>query len=116
MDIVVTQEDIDQIRGCLNGVVTRSGAHAILLIYRSGQLISHCGDRSPEDSVALAALTAANFGATEAIANMLGERDFSLLFHKGKQENVHFSALGDDFLLVAFSRPEPSLSLKIRWC
>jgi predicted regulator of Ras-like GTPase activity (Roadblock/LC7/MglB family) len=111
MDIVVTQEDLDQIQGCLHGVLTKSGAHAILLIDRSGQLISHCGDKPQEDSVALAALTAANFGATEAIARMLGETDFSLLFHKGKDENVHFSAVGDDLLLVTLFDNNASLGL-----
>lgn len=111
MDIVVTQEDLDRIQGCLNEVLAKSGAHTILLIDRSGQLISHCGDKPPEDSVALAALTAANFGATEAIARMLGETDFSLLFHKGKDENVHFSALGDDFLLVTLFDNNASLGL-----
>jgi predicted regulator of Ras-like GTPase activity (Roadblock/LC7/MglB family) len=111
MDIVLMQEDLDQIQGCLHRVLGKSGAHAILLIDRSGQLISDCGDKESEDSVALAALTAASFGATAAIARMLGEKDFTLLFHKGKEENIHFSAFEDDFLLVTLFDNNVSLGL-----
>jgi predicted regulator of Ras-like GTPase activity (Roadblock/LC7/MglB family) len=111
MDIVLVQEDLDRIQVCLRRVLEKSGAHAILLIDRSGQLISHWGDKPAEDTVALAALTAANFGATAAIARMLGERDFSLLFHKGKEENIHFSSLGEDFLLVTLFNNNASLGL-----
>lgn len=111
MDIVLMQEDLDRIQDCLNRVLDKSGAHTILLTDRSGQLISDCGDQPPEDSVALAALVAANFGATAAIAKMLGERDFSLLFHKGKEENIHFASLGEEFLLVTLFDNNASLGL-----
>ena len=111
MDIVLMQEDLEKIQDCLKRVLVKSGAHTILLIDRSGQLISDCGDQAPEDSVALAALVAANFGATAAIAKMLGERDFSLLFHKGKEENIHFASLGEDLLLVTVFDNNASLGL-----
>lgn len=111
MDIVLMQEDLDRIQACLKRVLEKSGAHSVLLIDRSGQLISDFGEKSPEDSVALAALIAANFGATAAIARMLGEKDFSLLFHKGSEENIHFSAFGEDFLLVSLFDNNASLGL-----
>ena len=111
MDIVLMQEDLDGIQECLKRVLAKSGAHSILLIDRSGQLIAHNGDKAPEDSVALAALTAANFGATAAIARMLGEKDFSLLFHKGKEENIHFASFIEDFLLVTLFDNSASLGL-----
>ncbi len=111
MDLLLVQEDLDQIRACLRRILERSGAHSVLLIDRSGQLISFWGDKAEEDSVALAALTAANFGATAAIARLLGENDFSLLFHKGKEENIHFSSVGEEFLLVTLFDNKASLGL-----
>jgi predicted regulator of Ras-like GTPase activity (Roadblock/LC7/MglB family) len=111
MDIVLMQEDLERIQDCLQRVLEKSGAHTILLIDRSGQLISSSGNQAPEDSVALAALVAANFGATAAIAKMLGERDFSLLFHKGKDENIHFASMGEDLLLVTVFDNQVSLGL-----
>jgi len=111
MDLLLVQEDLNKIQACLRRVLERSGAHAVLLIDRSGQLISCWGDKGEEDSVALAALTAANFGATAAIARLLGENDFSLLFHKGKEENIHFASVGEEFLLVTLFDNKASLGL-----
>ncbi len=48
----------------------------------------------------LAALAAGNFGAVSAMAQMSGAEDFSLLFHKGERESIHFSKVLNDFLLI----------------
>lgn len=111
MDVVLVQQDLDRIQGCLERILTKSGAHSVLFIERSGQLISHHGEIPQEDMVALAALTAANFGVTAEIARMVGETDFMLLYHRGKNENIHFSAFGEDFLLVTLFDNNASLGL-----
>lgn len=111
MELLLEKEDIDKIQSSLKRMSYRSGAQCILLIDRSGQLIASQGNRSEDDMIALAALTAANFGATAAIANILGEKDFSLLFHKGKEENIHFYAFGDDFILISIFDNSTSLGL-----
>jgi predicted regulator of Ras-like GTPase activity (Roadblock/LC7/MglB family) len=84
----------------------------VLLIDRSGQLIAHHGN-TPEaiDVLSLSALTAANFGATAEIARMLGEEEFTLLFHKGKNENVYFSAIGEHVIMVTLFDDQTSLGL-----
>ena len=43
------------------------------------------------------------------MAAIIGEDDFSLLFHKGKSENIHFSKVMDDFLLVTIFGNDVSL-------
>ena len=96
MNIVITRSDHEKINQCLDRMKSSTLAHCVLLIHRSGQLISHLGDipggETPEiDILALSALTAANFGATAEIARLLGEQEFTLLFHKGRNENVLFS-------------------------
>jgi len=111
MDLVLAQEDLAQIEGCLQRVLEKSGAHDILLVKSSGQLLCVCGDQSYEDSEAMAALAAANFGATAAIAQMLGEERFSLLFHRGIKEHIHFAPMGDDYLLVTVFDNRVSLGL-----
>jgi predicted regulator of Ras-like GTPase activity (Roadblock/LC7/MglB family) len=86
-------------------------AHACLLIDRSGQLISHHGNTPEIDILSLSALTAANFGATAEIARMLGEEEFTLLFHKGRSENVYFSAIGEHVIMVTLFDDRTSLGL-----
>ena len=39
----------------------------------------------------------------------VGEEEFSLLFHKGKKENIHFSRVAEDFLMVSIFGNEVSL-------
>ena len=63
------------------------------------------------DVYSLAALAAGNFGAVSAMAQMIGEEDFSLLFHKGKKESIHFSKVLTDFLLIIIFGHEISLGL-----
>ena len=111
MNIVITKKDLEKITRCLEKMVFSSPAHSVLLIARSGQLIANHGDTLDIDISALSALTAANFGATAEIAKLLGEEEFTLLFHKGKNENVYFSALGEHVIMVTLFDDKTSLGL-----
>jgi predicted regulator of Ras-like GTPase activity (Roadblock/LC7/MglB family) len=111
MNIVITKKDVEKIDSCLNRVVSSSLAHSVLLIDRSGQLIAHHGNTPGIDMLSLSALTAANFGATAEIARMLGEEEFTILFHKGRSENVYFSAIGEHVIMVALFDDRTSLGL-----
>ena len=111
MNIVITKRDMEEINLCLNKMVSSSFAHSVLLIARSGQLISYQGNTLDIDVLALSALTAANFGATAEIARLLGEDEFTLLFHKGKTENVYFSGVGDHVIMVTLFDDKTSLGL-----
>jgi len=111
MNVVITKKEIEKINTCLKRMVSSSSAHSVLLIARSGQLITHHGDTLEIDISALAALTAANFGATAEIAKLLGEEEFTLLFHKGRSENVYFSAVGEHVILVTLFDDRTSLGV-----
>jgi predicted regulator of Ras-like GTPase activity (Roadblock/LC7/MglB family) len=111
MNIVITEKDMKEINYCLNKMVSSSMAHSVLLIDRSGQLIAHHGNKPEIDILSLSALTAANFGATSEIARMLGEEEFTLLFHKGRSENVYFSAIGEHVIMVTLFDDKTSLGL-----
>jgi len=111
MNVLITKKEIEKINTCLKKMVSSSSAHSVLLIARSGQLITHHGDTLEIDISALAALTAANFGATAEIAKLLGEEEFTLLFHKGRSENVYFSAVGEHVILVTLFDDRTSLGV-----
>src|SRR4030043_2291854 len=111
MNIIITKKDLEKIDLCLNQVVSSSRAHSALLIDRSGQLIAHHGNTPGIDILSLSALTAANFGATAEIARILGEEEFTLLFHTGSSENVYFSAIGEHVIMVTLFDDTTSLGL-----
>ncbi len=111
MNVIITEKDMKKINYCLNRMVSSSMAHSVLLIDRSGKLISQQGNTPEIDILSLSALTAANFGATAEIARMLGEEEFTLLFHKGRSENVYFSAIGEHVIMVTLFDDRTSLGL-----
>ena len=69
-DIVLTKQTLDEVDAILAEMLDRSGAHTVLLIDKSGQIISFQGNMDAEKVASLAALTAANYGATTAIARL----------------------------------------------
>ena len=113
MNVVITKKDLEKIEGCLGKIVSSSSSPlSVLLIDRSGQLIAQKGDTPADvDVMSLAALTAANFGATAEIARLLGEEEFTLLFHKGKSENVYFSSVGEHTIMVTLFNDQTPLGV-----
>jgi predicted regulator of Ras-like GTPase activity (Roadblock/LC7/MglB family) len=110
-DLVLTKQDLDRIDSILRNMLQRSGAHTVLLIDKAGQIVSFQGAMEEEKVSSLAALTAANYGATTAIARLFGETEFSLLFHKGKKENIHFSNVSDEYLIITIFNNDTHLGL-----
>jgi predicted regulator of Ras-like GTPase activity (Roadblock/LC7/MglB family) len=110
-DLVLTKQSLDRIDEILANLLGRTAAHTVLLIDKAGQLISFQGAMDQEKVASLAALTAANYGATTAIARLFGEEEFTLLFHKGKVENIHFSNVGDEYLMITIFNNNTHLGL-----
>lgn len=50
--------------------------------------------------LSLASLAASSFAATQQLAAILDEREFTLLFHEGKDSNLHVAQVTDRVLLV----------------
>lgn len=111
MDIVLSHQALEDIAAILDKDLLRAGADCAVVVDRAGYVIVNRGDPSTLDVVALAALSAANYGATEQIAKLIGEQDFALLFHKGKNESVHYTKVGDDYFLITLFGKEVSLGL-----
>ena len=111
MEFVLSEKTLQLIDGALDEDLLSSGATCTLLVDRSGYLIANRGDPTNIDVVALAALSAANYGVTEEIARLVGEDNFSLLFHKGSTENIHYTKIGDDFFLITLFNKDVSLGL-----
>jgi len=72
-----------------------------LLIDRSGQPLAETGVSRTLDTGSIGALAAAAFSATAALAQLLGESEFSVLFHEGVRESMHVSTVDDETILLA---------------
>jgi len=86
------------------------GVQSLLLIDLAGNMLINLNDgKTRHDVYSLATLAAGNFGAVSEIAKIIGETDFSLLFHKGENESIHFSRVSDEMLLITVFGKEVSL-------
>ena len=112
MTYTLEQEHVDGIDEILQDYLPEAGIHCVILIDMAGNIVAeHESGNTKHDIPALAALSAANFGAVNAMAKIVGEEEFSLLFNKGEKENIHFSRVMDEFLLVCVFDNEVSLGL-----
>lgn len=108
--IELNKEQFDLIEKVLEEELIELGVQSILLIDLAGNIIVSLDDGKIEhDIYSLAALAAGNFGAVSAMAKIVGEEDFSLLFHKGEKESIHFSKVIDELLLVTVFGKDVSL-------
>ena len=111
-DLVLTGPALEKARSQINEALIEAGVHTVLLIDQAGNVVASCGkNRKDLDLTSLAALAAANFGATSQMAKLIGEDDFSLLFHKGKRDSIHFAKVGNELILVTIFGDEVSLGL-----
>ncbi len=107
---VFRQEQLNAIEDVLAKDLMDMGVHSVFLIDMAGNIIaSKESGEVQHDLYSLAALAAGNFGAVSTMANLIGEDEFSLLFHKGQKENIHFSKVSGDFLLITIFGKEISL-------
>jgi predicted regulator of Ras-like GTPase activity (Roadblock/LC7/MglB family) len=104
------QKQLDSLDEILQTDLVDIGVHCVFLIDMSGNIIASLDDgENKHDIYSLAALAAGNFGAVSAMAKIVGEGEFSLLFHKGKKENIHFSKVLTEFLLITLFGNDLSL-------
>src|SRR5688572_10873277 len=86
-------------------------ADLVLLIDRNGQQIAAEETARTFDLTALASLAAANIAATDGLARLVGESEFSSLYHQGKHHSIHISAVSNRFSLVVVFDETVSLGL-----
>ena len=107
-----SQEQLETIESIILSDLVESGAHSVLLIGMAGNIIAKADNgECDHDIYSLAALASANFAAVDTMAKLVGENEFSLLFHKGEKESIHFSKVKKDFLLISIFGTKVSLGL-----
>ncbi|NPU84474.1 MAG: roadblock/LC7 domain-containing protein [Syntrophaceae bacterium] len=101
VSLILGRQHLDRIQDTLKKNLIGSGVQNTMLIDMAGNVIVTVDNGGEtRDMYSLAALAAANFGAMCSMAKIVGEDEFSLLFHKGQKENIYFSRVNDELLLI----------------
>src|SRR5262249_799214 len=100
-EVAIHADTARRISGVLANFLSESAAADVLLIDRSGQLLAQGDTTRALDTVSLCALAAGAFSSTAAVPRLLGETEFTMLFHQGVKENIHVTAVDEDAILLA---------------
>ena len=108
---VMYDEEFQRISAVIEKLLRESNAKVIFLVDKNGQLIAGCGETENLDTTSLASLTAGNIAATGGLAKLIGEKEFSILFHEGEKDNIHISIVAQRVILVVIFDNRSSLGL-----
>ncbi len=109
--LVMYEDEFNQITAVCERLNKEANAKVVFLVDKNGQLIAACGQTQNLDTTSLASLTAGNIAATGGLAKLIGEREFSILFHEGEKDNLHISIVGQRVILVVIFDARTSLGL-----
>ncbi len=109
--LVMYDEEYQRILLLLERLLRESNSKVIFLVDKNGQLIASTGETANLDTTSLASLTAGNIAATGGLAKLIGEKEFSILFHEGEKDNIHISIIGGRVILVVIFDQRSSLGL-----
>lgn len=107
----LTPEDELALRRGMERLLQECGAQCALLVDRGGQLLTQAGERPAFDPTTFATLTAADFSANDQLARLLGETDFTSLFHQGDRESMLVCDIARRAILVVLFDGRTTLGL-----
>jgi len=107
----IFEEDYWAINNVLDDLQASSKARNIVLIDRTGQLITQSGPDVEFDLTSFASLCAADFEANYQLARLIGEKDFSTLFHQGMRDSMYLAKIERGVVLVVLFRKDTTLGL-----
>ena len=94
-------DDLERINRILESFVNDAGARCALLLDRAGRAVSAFGETRQIDETSFASLAAADFEASDQLAGLLGEDEFTALYHQGVEGSMYLSDIAGAAILAA---------------
>ena len=99
-DFVLLEEDHTVLTDILDRLRQEANAKLSFLLDRNGQQLARSGELDGVDPTSLASLAAGNVAATDGLAKLIGETEFSILFHEGDSDHLHITLVDPKAILV----------------
>lgn len=93
--------DVEQLEQILSGFLSETQAKCAALVDRSGRLLVSMGDTGSMDRITFASLVAGDFAASDQLASLLGEPEFSSLYHQGEGQSMYLADIAGWAILAA---------------
>jgi predicted regulator of Ras-like GTPase activity (Roadblock/LC7/MglB family) len=98
--LVFYANDVERLDAELDSFLELSKARCAMLVDKEGHLVTLRGEAMNTSVDAISALIAGSFAATKEMARLLGESEFSILFHQGARDSIQLQLVGDRTLLA----------------
>lgn len=99
MASVMNERDVGRMRKVLLELLDRAEADGCVVCDSGGYVLAQEG-RGTTDPLLLSALGAGVFAASRELARILGEDEFSAVFHQGERKSIFLRAVTSEVLLV----------------
>ena len=99
-NLILREPEYEALLSILRKLLADASAKVVFLVDKNGTLLASAGDAVGFDTTSLASLAAGNIAATGGLANLIGEKEFSILFHEGERDNMHLSVVAERLILV----------------
>jgi len=99
-NLIISDHELDTITDALKKLMSDTSATSVMLLDKSGKVISSLGMSTKRNATSLGALLAGAFSSSRHIAELLGEKDFRTIFQQGVHENIYTTMVDEQWLLV----------------
>jgi len=110
-NFILREPEYEALLSILRKLLVDASAKVAFLVDKNGTLLASVGDSVGFDTTSLASLAAGNIAATGGLANLIGEKEFSILFHEGERDNMHLSVVAERLILVVVFDRRSSVGL-----
>lgn len=93
--------ELERVNRLLHSFVAEAGARCALLLDRAGRPLTAFGETRNLDETSFASLAAADFDASDELAGLLGEKEFTSLYHQGVHGSMYLSEIAGTAILAA---------------
>ncbi len=99
-DLILLEDDFHRLNVSLTKLIDKARLDCALLINKSGRMLTSQSESGDIDKTALSALVVGSFVSTTNIANMLGETEFTSMYHQGSRKHIRVSLVDENTLLT----------------
>ena len=107
----LAEADALQLGALLNAFVSDAQAYCAAIVDRSGRLLTQAGDSGHMDNITFASLVAGDFAASDQLARLLGEEEFSSLYHAGQGRSMFLADISGWGILAALFDGKTTLGM-----
>lgn len=111
MSTFLFEQDQRRLLEIISKLQLDASAQAVFLFDRNGQQIAMHGATGQIEITSLASMAAGNVAATEALARLVGEKEFPSQFYEGERNSIYVATIGRKAILLLLFDESSSVGL-----